>query len=63
MPVSFNDGAFIPNRGLVIFGSFNGLGSQTQQLQSVDGVWKIGETLNETVFDVCIVQVLNTFSN
>ncbi len=49
-------GAFVPNRGWYLFGG-NPNFTQSQYLQSVDGVWAIGDPFFGYDSDLCSVQV------
>ena len=56
IPVGYTDGAFVPNRGWIIFGGHTGF-SETQQLLSIDGTWKIGDPIYQNDYEMCILQV------
>jgi hypothetical protein len=56
IPISYTAGAFVPERGWVIFGG-NATFNQTQHLRSIDSTWTIGEPFFLPDY-VCIVQVI-----
>ena len=62
IPVAYTDGAFVPNKGWIIFGGHSG-SNLTQQLKSIDGNWKFGDALYQNDVDMCIVQVRNELEN
>ena len=62
VPTGYADSAFVPNRGWTIFGGHAGY-NQTQTLQSIDGIWTMGEPLFANDVDICIVQVLKIQEN
>ncbi len=56
VPTAYTDGAFVPNKGWIIFGGHSGY-NQTQQLQTINGIWTMGYPLYANDYDLCIVQV------